>query len=103
MEGYCSFGADGQLLGGDYRPKAIDVGLGIRPQLTGKGHGKYYARAVVAYRLGPYKAQRFRVAIAAVNKRAQHVWRKLGFKPEEAFPKLGTEERFLILYSEANI
>lgn len=103
LEGYCSFGADGQVPGGDYRPKALDLGLGIRPELTGKGHGKYYARAVMAYGLESSKAQRLRVTIAAFNKRAQRVWSKLGFKPEEAFTKLSTEERFLILYSEANI
>ena len=103
LESYCSFGADGQVPGGDYRTKALDLGLGIRPELTGKGHGKYYARAVMAYGFEHYKAQRLRVTIAAFNKRAQRVWRKLGFKPEEAFTKLSTEERFLILYSEANI
>ena len=103
LEGYCSFGADGQVTGGNYQANALDLGMGIRPELTGKGQGQYYAQAVMAYGLEHYKTQRLRVTIAAFNKRAQRVWRKLGFKTEEAFTKLGTEERFLILYSEENI
>jgi [ribosomal protein S18]-alanine N-acetyltransferase len=47
LEGYCSFGSDGQVPGGDYSSEAIDIGMGIRPDLVGRGHGKQYAQAVV--------------------------------------------------------
>ena len=102
LEGYCSFGADGQVPGGDYSAIALDLGLGIRPELTGKGHGKYYAGAVMAYGVEHYKAQRLRVTIAAFNKRAQRLWHNLGFQPKETFTKVDTQERFLIFDFEVS-
>jgi hypothetical protein len=35
--GFCCFGPDAQLRGGDYHEPALDVGLGLRPDLVGKG------------------------------------------------------------------
>ncbi|MGG6238326.1 hypothetical protein ACQ4N7_06760 [Nodosilinea sp. AN01ver1] len=29
LEGYCSFGADGQVPGGDYSTEALDIGMGM--------------------------------------------------------------------------
>jgi hypothetical protein len=39
---YCCFGPDGQVPGGDYSTAALDIGLGVRPDLTGQGHGLTY-------------------------------------------------------------
>ena len=39
MAFYC-FGPDGQVAGGNYETHAVDIGLGLRPDLTGQGHGK---------------------------------------------------------------
>ncbi|MEM0980636.1 MAG: hypothetical protein AAGH78_10200 [Cyanobacteria bacterium P01_H01_bin.58] len=35
LEGYCSFGQDGRVPGGNYRDQALDIGMGIRPDRTG--------------------------------------------------------------------
>ena len=53
-EGYCSFGVDGQVPGGHYNTEALDIGMGIRPDLTGQGRGKQYAQAVVNYGANRY-------------------------------------------------
>jgi [ribosomal protein S18]-alanine N-acetyltransferase len=38
LAGFCCFGEDAQVLGGDYSlPDTLDIGLGMRPELTGKG------------------------------------------------------------------
>ncbi|WP_204141327.1 GNAT family N-acetyltransferase [Halomicronema sp. CCY15110] len=97
LEGYCSFGADGQVPGGDYRAAGLDIGMGIRPDLTGKGNGKFYAQAVVDYEIEHFQSEQLRVTIADFNQRAQRVWRKVGFEPAKAFYKTGTENKFVIL------
>ena len=38
--GFCSFGADGQVPGGDYSLAALDIGLGMKPEYTGRGLGR---------------------------------------------------------------
>lgn len=97
LEGYCSFGADGQVPGGDYSTEALDIGMGIRPDLVGQGYGKQYAQAVARCGTNLCKAQRLRVTIAEFNKRAQRVWKQLGFEQEDRFVKMGSEERFVIM------
>ncbi len=97
LEGYCSFGSDGQVPGGDYSAEALDLGMGIRPDLVGQGCGKQYARAVVRYGANQYKAKQLRVTIAEFNKRAQRVWEQLGFKEVEKFVKIGSGEEFTIM------
>lgn len=97
LEGYCSFGADGQVAGGDYSTEALDIGMGIRPDLVGKGHGKQYAQAVANYGVNQYGAQELRVTIAEFNKRAQRVWKQLGFNQVDRFVKTGSDEKFVVM------
>ncbi|PSR17741.1 hypothetical protein C8255_11050 [filamentous cyanobacterium CCP3] len=65
LEGFCSFGADGQASGGDYSAKALDIGIGIRSDLVGRGRGKQYAQAVAEQAMKKHRAQQLRVMIAA--------------------------------------
>ena len=97
LEGYCSFGSDGQVLGGCYSTQALDIGMGIKPDLVGQGRGKLYALAVTRYGINQYKVEHLRVTIAQFNKRAQRVWQQLGFKQVEKFVKAGTKEEFVIM------
>lgn len=97
LEGYCSFGSDGQVPGGDYSAEALDIGMGIRPDLVGQGRGKQYAQAVLRYGANQYRVQDLRVTIAEFNKRAQRVWEQLGFQQAERFIKFGSEEEFVMM------
>ncbi len=97
LEGYCSFGSDGQVLGGDYSAKALDIGMGIRPDLVGQGRGKQYAQAVARYGANQYEAHLLRVTIAEFNNRAQRVWEQLGFEQVEKFVKIGSGEKFVVM------
>ena len=47
LAAYCCFGVDAQVPGGDYDQPALDIGLGVRPDLTGQGRGGAYVRAVL--------------------------------------------------------
>lgn len=82
---YCSFGQDGQVSGGNYRDPALNIGMGIRPDLTGGRKGAEYANAVLEFADSLFKPKAFRVTIAAFNKRAMRVWQKLGFERNLAY------------------
>jgi len=63
LAGFCSFGPDGQVPGGNYSNPALDIGMGIRPDLTGQGNGRRYAQAVARYGAQRYQMQALRVTI----------------------------------------
>ncbi|MEO0455650.1 MAG: GNAT family N-acetyltransferase [Cyanobacteria bacterium P01_A01_bin.114] len=97
LEGYCSFGTDGQVPGGNYSAEALDIGMGIRPDLVGQGFGRRYAQAVSKYGATQYGGQQLRVTIAGFNQRAQRVWAQLGFERVETFVKIGSEAVFVVM------
>lgn len=81
LVGYCCFGPDARVRGGDYRdPDAIDVGLGMRPDLTGQGKGLAFFRAVLAFGRERCGAQHYRLSVAAFNQRAARVYARAGFR-----------------------
>ncbi len=97
---FCCFGADAQVPGGDYSLDALDIGLGIRPELTGQGLGSQIANATIDYARQSFSAQRFRVTIAAFNKRALKVWQNLAFVPVQRFRNQNGNE-YLIFIRDA--
>ena len=99
--GYCSFGRDAQVPGGDYSQAALDIGMGIRPDLTGQGCGTRYAEAVLDFAHRTFAPNRFRVTIAAFNQRAQRVWQKLNLRVMQRFLRERDGAPFLILVREA--
>jgi ribosomal-protein-alanine N-acetyltransferase len=108
---YCCFGPDAQVPGGDYGPPAIDVGLGLRPDLTGQGHGLNYAQAVLDFARrtpealaaagalpdGAADRRAFRVTVATFNHRAQRVWEKAGFQIVQRFDRAGDALSFVVM------
>ena len=98
--GFVTFGSDAHVPGGDYTRKALDIGLGIDPALTGKGNGKRYIDGAVAFARSKFNHQRMRVTIAANNVRAQRAWMSVGFHRTDDFlsPRtvMGTET-FVVL------
>jgi [ribosomal protein S18]-alanine N-acetyltransferase len=100
LEAFCSFGPDGQVTRGDYSISALDIGLGIRPDLTGQGHGSEYVNAVIKFADSTYKPERLRVTIAAFNNRALRVWEKAGFQVIEKFQGGWENTDFVILVKD---
>ncbi len=99
--GFCSFGKDGQVPGGDYAGEALDIGLGIRPDLTGQGQGSAYLQAVLKFAREAYHPARLRVTIAIFNRRAIRAWQKAGFRQAQAFRREGSAAEFVVLGREA--
>ena len=85
LVGFCCFGPDARVPGGAYDDDLLDIGLGVRPDLTGLGQGHHYARAVLDLAAHTFKPDGYRVTIAAFNRRARRVWEKLGFQETQRF------------------
>lgn len=98
LAAYCCFGAEAQVPGGDYQAdampaagvaSAVDIGLGVRPDLTGRGMGLATAASALALARMLYGAGPRRVTIAEWNVRARRMWRGLGFRPVSEFRRPG--------------
>lgn len=85
MVGFCTFGKDGQVPGGDYSADALDIGMGMRPDLTGQGHGAAFRDAVIDFALHTFAPTMLRVTIANFNERAKRVWEGAGFEAVQRF------------------
>jgi GNAT superfamily N-acetyltransferase len=97
LEAFCSFGPDGQVNGGDYSTPALDIGLGVRPDLTGQRRGSQYISAVIDFAIHTYSPERLRVTIADFNSRAMRVWEKAGFQVVQKFQGGWTNMDFVIM------
>lgn len=83
--GHVSYGPDGRIPtveGYPHREDALDIGLGLRPDLCGQGVGGAYVALCLRFARERYGAGRFRLSVAAFNQRAVKVYRKAGFSIE---------------------
>ncbi|MDQ2672203.1 MAG: GNAT family N-acetyltransferase, partial [Actinomycetota bacterium] len=72
------FGEDAQVASGKrfglYEAEpALDVGLGMRPDLTGRGLGEEFVYAGLRFARETYSPPAFRLTVAAFNRRAIRV------------------------------
>lgn len=95
--GYCSYGRDAQVPGGDYSEEALDIGMMIKPELTGQGQGSNYANAVIQNGLSKYHPKKLRVTILESNLRARRVWEKNVFQRTQSFTREKDQMGFVIL------
>ena len=103
LVGFCSFGVDGQVPGGDYRAEALDIGMGICPDFTGKGLGSGFVRAVLDFAEKEFHPKIYRVTIAAFNQRARRVWEKNGFQQVQSFIHADSRREFCVYTRNAKI
>jgi len=83
--GICTFGADARVAGGDYSETAIDIGLGLCPEHTGRGMGTAVVAAILDFATANADTSVFRATIASFNRRSQRVFEKNGFHRTQEF------------------
>ena len=81
----------------------VDVGLGLRPDLTGGGLGLDYLLAGLEFARGRYAPARFTLSVATFNARAIRVYERTGFRRENVYRHQtnGGEFPFLAMACEA--
>jgi len=65
--------------------RTAEIGLGLRPDLTGRGLGESFVRACLRFASAALGAQRYTLAVAAFNRRAITVYERAGFREAERF------------------
>lgn len=80
VAGYACFGVEARVPGLDERPGVLDVGVGMRPELTGRGRGAAFAEAVLAHGCAVTGMRRLRAVVQDWNERSRRLLTRLGFE-----------------------
>jgi len=87
--GYFCIGESAQVPAGSYfgaYPSGfVDVGIGMKPELTGKGFGTTFFSFILDYIKEYFGPVSFRLTVDLYNTRAIHLYEKLGFNRELTF------------------
>jgi [ribosomal protein S18]-alanine N-acetyltransferase len=83
--------------------KTVDVGLGMRPELTGQGLGVEYLLAGLEFARERFSPDRFTLSVATFNERAIRVYERAGFRRTTVYRHNtnGGEYLFLSMAREA--
>ena len=65
--------------------KTFDIGLGLKPDLTGRGKGLEFLTAGMEFVKNEYKPEKITLSVATFNQRAIKVYRKFGFNDINTF------------------
>ncbi len=103
LVGFFSFGPGGQLPSFDYADDGyLDIGLGLRPDLTGRGLGLEFLLAGLEFGRRHFAPAGFRLAVATFNERAIQVYERAGFRRVTVFTHHsgGADYPFLLMMRE---
>jgi [ribosomal protein S18]-alanine N-acetyltransferase len=64
----------------DWHGDVTEVGIGLRPDLTGRGLGESFLRAQLDYAAEQWQPATFRLFVAVWNERAIRLYERLGFR-----------------------
>ena len=84
LSGFSCFGTSAQVpaehdCGAYDRPGLLDLGLGLRPDLCGRGLGLAFLHSAMAFGKDRFGPEGYRLTVAAFNARAMRVYRRAGF------------------------
>ena len=102
LGGFLCFGSNATIPTREdaYRQGYLDIGLGLRPDLCGKGLGQGFLRLGLEWARRELGASSFRLAVAQFNTRAQKVYRACGFREISQVTHGITGERFVLMVLE---
>lgn len=95
LVGFFCTGRSAQVPAGDqtgvYKEDCVDIGLGIKPELTGKGQGYYFLSQILAFVKENHRGKDIRLTVATFNKRAIRLYEKAGFRKQGEFSREGID------------
>ena len=77
--GFACFGLEARVPGLDAETGVLDVGVGMRPDLTGQGRGRAFASAVLDHGWQVPGTVRLRAVVQEWNARGRALLERLGF------------------------
>ncbi|VDG96822.1 Uncharacterized N-acetyltransferase YjaB [Lysinibacillus sphaericus] len=63
----------------------VDIGLGMKPELTGRGLGLDFLKAGLSYAISKYNPENITLSVATFNERAIKLYKKVGFESTSSF------------------
>jgi [ribosomal protein S18]-alanine N-acetyltransferase len=94
--GYYCTGVSAQVPKGNeyraYTENKLDIGLGLKPDLTGQGNGRSFFQFV----LQEIGNENLRLTVASFNKRAIKLYENLGFKHQQTFDSNGVNFQVMV-------
>lgn len=72
----------------------IDIGLGMRPDLTGNGNGLGFVQAGLDFAKSKYRPEKITLSVATFNQRAIKIYREIGFDEVDTFMQETNGSRF---------
>lgn len=85
---------------GAYSDDSIDLGLGMNPQLVGKGNGFKFCSFILSTIEENYQEVPLRLTVAKFNQRAIHLYEKLGFVKKDEFSNDSAEFMTMVKNNE---
>ena len=76
---------------------SVDIGLGMKPELTGRGMGLDFFKAGLDYAISKYNPKEITLSVATFNERAVKVYKKAGFESVKTFMQDTNGSRFEFL------
>lgn len=104
--GYFCYGGSAQVPGlrkyGVYEEEYIDIGLGMKPDLTGKKLSFDFLLTGMKFGSLKFQNEKFRLTVATCNERAIKAYEKVGFKRGQAYVNKtpNGEREFVIMKRE---
>ena len=98
--GYFCFGKDAQIPTVEeyvYDDEFLDVGLGLRPDVCGKGFGLFFLNEGLDFAKQAFGTKQFRLSVAVFNERAIKVYQKAGFCVEREVINSYSMKKFLVM------
>jgi ribosomal-protein-alanine N-acetyltransferase len=74
---------------------ALVIGLGLRPDLTGRGLGRAFVRAGLGFARAKFHPELFVLDVATFNERARRVYEAVGFEPQGPWQQTSPAVEFL--------
>jgi RimJ/RimL family protein N-acetyltransferase len=95
--GFGTLGSEARVPGADYidDPSVLDIGLGLRPDLVGRGFGAHALSAVIADVRARLPISWVRATVACANPRGTALVQRLGFRATHRFTRPSDGREFI--------